>query len=87
MTTIDFSPEGIKVFAEKMSKAGKRIRTVLDDLDKDAKEVEPHWGGDSQQQFKRFYQDWRKGMEIHLAALEKTGKQLMEMVEKYPKIT
>jgi uncharacterized protein YukE len=42
MTTIDFSPEGIKVFAEKMAKAEKGIRSALDELDKDCKEVEPH---------------------------------------------
>jgi WXG100 family type VII secretion target len=87
MTTIDFSPEGIKVFVEKMAKAGKGIRTVLDELDKEVKAVESHWGGDSQQQFQRFYRDWRKGMDMHLSALEKTGGQLNEMVEKYPRIS
>jgi WXG100 family type VII secretion target len=87
MTTIDFSPEGMKVFAEKMAKSEKGIRSILDELDKDVKEVEPHWGGDSQQQFKRFYNDWRKGMDMHIHALGKTSEKLTEIVEKYPKIT
>jgi WXG100 family type VII secretion target len=86
MTTIDFSPEGVKVFAEKLAKAEKDLRVILDGLDKDVKEVEPHWGGDSQQQFQRFYRDWRKGMEMHLDAIKSSGSKLQEMVEKFPKI-
>jgi WXG100 family type VII secretion target len=86
MTNIDFSPEGVKVFAEKLTRAGKEMRVILDQLDRDVKEVEPHWGGDSQQQFQRFYRDWRKGMEMHLAAIKSSGSKLAEMAETFPKI-
>jgi WXG100 family type VII secretion target len=67
-----------------MGKSEKGIRAILADLDKDVKEVEPHWSGDSQQQFARFYQDWRKGMDLHLNAIAKTKGKLKEMAEKYP---
>jgi WXG100 family type VII secretion target len=84
MAQINFSPESIKEFAEKMVNSEKGIRTILAGLDKDVKEVEPHWSGDSHQQFARFYQDWRKGMDLHLNAIAKTKDKLREMAEKYP---
>jgi uncharacterized protein YukE len=86
MTTIDFSPEGIKAFAGKLEKVEKEFRVLLDGLDKDVKEVEPHWGGDSHQQFERFYKDWRKGMEMHIAAIKSSSVKISEMAEKAPKI-
>jgi WXG100 family type VII secretion target len=87
MTKIDFSTDDVKTFAGQMDKAGKGIRTILAELDKNVKEVESKWGGDSQQNFKRFYQEWRKGMDLHLTALEKSGGKLNEMAEKYPQIS
>jgi WXG100 family type VII secretion target len=86
MTVIDMVPESVQKFTDELSKAQANLESVIEELDKSVKAVEPKWSGDSQQAFLRFYRDWRKGIEMHSSALKKTAEQLQKMSGEYKKI-
>jgi WXG100 family type VII secretion target len=86
MTAIDMVPESVQKFTDELSKAQANLESVIEELDKSVKAVEPKWSGDSQQAFLRFYRDWRKGIEMHSSALKKTAEQLQIMSGEYKKI-
>ncbi len=86
MTVIDMVPESVQKFTDELSKAQANLESVIEELDKSVKAVEPKWSGDSQQAFLRFYRDWRKGIEMHSSALKKTAEQLQIMSGEYKKI-
>jgi WXG100 family type VII secretion target len=79
MTAIEMVPESVEKFTEQLVKAQAGLQSVIEELDKNVKTVEPKWGGDSQQAFLRFYREWRKGIEMHSTALKKTADQLQKM--------
>jgi WXG100 family type VII secretion target len=86
MTAIEMAPESVLKFTEELTKAQAGLQAILEGLDKSVKGVEPKWSGDSQQAFLRFYREWRKGIEMHSAALKKTADQLQRMSEEYKNI-
>jgi WXG100 family type VII secretion target len=86
MTIIDFEPMGIQRLAEDIAQAQSGIQAILEKLDHDIKVVEPKWGGESRQAFERFYQEWRKGVDAHSKALQKTAIQLKRLVEAHQQI-
>jgi WXG100 family type VII secretion target len=81
MTIIDFEPMGIQRLAEDIAQAQSGIQVILEKLDRDVKAVEPKWGGETRRAFERFYQEWRKGVDAHSRALQKTSMQLKRLVE------
>lgn len=86
MTAIEMAPESVLKFTEELAKAQAGLQAILEGLDKSVKAVEPKWSGDSQEAFLRFYREWRKGIEMHSAALKKTADQLQKMSEEYKNI-
>jgi WXG100 family type VII secretion target len=86
MTSIEMVPESVEKFTEQLVKAQAGLQSVIEELDKNVKTVEPKWSGDSQQAFFRFYREWRKGIDLHSAALKKTAEQLQKMTSDYKNI-
>jgi WXG100 family type VII secretion target len=86
MTSIEMVPESVEKFTEELTKAQASLQSLIEELDKSVKKVEPKWSGDSQQAFQRFYREWRKGIEMHSTALKKTAEQLKKMTGDYKTI-
>jgi WXG100 family type VII secretion target len=85
MAVIDFNPEDLGKFLKEVQDANSQIQNAVEKLADAVKEVEPKWNGDAQKAFFRFYGDWRKGMELHTAAMKKSAEQLKRMAEEYQK--
>lgn len=85
MTIIDFNPEDIAKFLIEVNDANGQIQNAMEKIAKAVKEVEPKWQGDSQKAFIRFYIDWRKGLDIHAAAMKKSIEQVRRMTEEQQK--
>ncbi|MBN1439786.1 MAG: WXG100 family type VII secretion target [Anaerolineales bacterium] len=85
MAVIDFDPEDLGKFLKEVHEANRQIQNAVEKLADAVKEVEPKWNGDAQKAFLRFYGDWRKGMELHSAAMQKSVEQLKRMAEEYQK--
>jgi uncharacterized protein YukE len=85
MTIIDFNPEDNAKFLKEVNDANAQIQNAMDKIAKAVKEVEPKWQGDAQKAFIRFYGDWRKGLDIHTAAMKKSIDQVRRMTEEQQK--
>ncbi|MBN2083757.1 MAG: WXG100 family type VII secretion target [Anaerolineales bacterium] len=81
MTVIDFNPEDLGKFLKDVEEANAQIQNAVEKLAKAVKEVEPKWNGDAQKAFIRFYGDWRKGVDLHTAAMKKSAEQLRRMAD------
>jgi WXG100 family type VII secretion target len=81
MAVIDFNPEDIGKFLKEVEEANAQIQNAVEKLAKAVKEVESTWNGDAQKAFIRFYSDWRKGIDMHTAAMKKSTDQLRRMAE------
>jgi WXG100 family type VII secretion target len=85
MTVIDFNPEDLGKFLKEVEEANAQIQNAVEKLAKAVKEVEPKWNGDAQKAFIRFYGDWRKGIDLHTAAMKKSADQLRRMADEQQK--
>jgi WXG100 family type VII secretion target len=85
MTVIDFNPEDLGKFLKEVEAANAQIQNAVEKLAKAVKDVEPKWNGDAQKAFIRFYGDWRKGIDLHTAAMKKSAGQLKRMAEEQQK--
>jgi WXG100 family type VII secretion target len=85
MTVIDFNPEALGKFLKEVEEANAQIQNAVEKLAKAIKEVEPKWNGDAQKAFIRFYGDWRKGVDLHTAAMKKSADQLRRMADEQQK--
>ena len=85
MAVIDFNPEDLGKFLKEVEEANAQIQNASEKLAKAVKEVEPKWTGDAQKAFIRFYGDWRKGVDLHTAAMKKSADQLRRMADEQQK--
>ncbi len=85
MAVIDFSTEDIAKFLKEVDEANVQIQNAAAKVAKAVKEVEPKWQGDAQKAFLRFYGDWRKGIDLHTAAMKKSVDQVRKMTEEQQK--
>jgi WXG100 family type VII secretion target len=85
MAVIDFNPEDLGKFLKEVGEANAQIQNAAEKIAKAVKEVEPKWQGDAQKAFLRFYGDWRKGLDLHTAAMRKSADQLRRMTEEQVK--
>lgn len=85
MAVIDFNPEEITKFLKEVDEANAQIQNAAEKIAKAVKEVEPKWQGDAQKAFFRFYGDWRKGVDLHTAAMKKSADQLRRMTAEQEK--
>ncbi len=85
MAVIDFNPDDISKFLKEVGEANAQIQNAAEKIAKAVKEVEPKWQGDAQKAFLRFYADWRKGLDLHTAAMRKSADQLRRMTEEQEK--
>jgi uncharacterized protein YukE len=85
MAVIDFNPEDLGKFLKEVEEATAQIQNAAEKLAKAVKDVEPKWNGDAQKAFLRFYGDWRKGIDLHTAAMKKSAGQLKRMAEEQQK--
>ncbi len=85
MAVIDFNPEEITKFLKEIDEANAQIQNAAEKIAKAVKEVEPKWQGDAQKAFFRFYGDWRKGVDLHTAAMKKSADQLRRMTAEQEK--
>jgi WXG100 family type VII secretion target len=85
MTVIDFNPEDLGKFLKEVEEANAQIQNAVEKLAKAVKDVEPKWNGDAQKAFLRFYGDWRRGIDLHTAAMNKSAGQLKRMAEEQQK--
>jgi uncharacterized protein YukE len=85
MAVIDFDPEDIAKFLKEIDEANVQILNAAQKIAKAVKEVEPKWQGDAQKAFIRFYGDWRKGLDLHTAAMKKSVDQIRRMTEEQKK--
>ena len=79
MALIDFDPEEIGKFLNEVDEANAQIQAAAEKIAKSVKEVEPGWQGGAQKAFLRFFADWRKGVDWHVAAMKKSSEQLRRM--------
>jgi uncharacterized protein YukE len=86
MAIIEFDSDGILALTESINLAHNGIRVIVQGLDRDVKTAEAKWGGDALQSFKRFYQEWRKGVMAHADALKKTADHLDALMEVHKQI-
>lgn len=85
MAVIDFDPEDIGKFFKEIGEANAQIQNAAEKIAKAVKEVEPKWQGEAQKTFFRFYGEWRKGVDLHTAAMRKSAEQLRRMTEEQKK--
>jgi WXG100 family type VII secretion target len=85
MAVIDFNPEDLAKFLKEVDGANAQIQNAAEKVAKAVKEVEPKWQGDAQKAFIRFYGDWRKGLDLHTAAMRKSVEQIRKMTEEQEK--
>jgi WXG100 family type VII secretion target len=81
MAVIDFDPEDIARFLKEVDEANAQMQNAGEKIAKAVKDVEPKWQGDAQKAFIRFYGEWRKGVDLHAAAMKKSTEQLRRMTE------
>jgi len=81
MAVIDFNPEDMDTFLAEIDEANAQFRDAAEKVENAVKEVEPKWQGDAQRAFLRFYGDWRRGINLHNAAMKKSAEQLRRMTE------
>ena len=75
MAVIEYNPEDLGNFLKEVEEANAQIQNAVEKLAQSVKAVEPKWQGDAQKAFLRFYGDWRKGVELHTAAMKKSADQ------------
>lgn len=85
MAVIDFNPEDLGKLFKEVDEANAQIQNAVEKIAKAVKEVEPKWQGDAQKAFIRFYGDWRKGVDLHTAAMKKSVDHLRRMTEEQEK--
>jgi WXG100 family type VII secretion target len=85
MAVIEYNPEDLGNFLKEVEEANAQIQNAVEKLAQSVKAVEPKWQGDAQKAFLRFYGDWRKGVELHTAAMKKSADQLKRMAEEQQK--
>jgi WXG100 family type VII secretion target len=85
MTVIDFNPEDIINFLKEVDEANAQMQSAAEKIASAVKDVEPKWRGDAQKAFIRFYGDWRRGVDLHTAAMKKTADQLRRMADEQQK--
>jgi len=85
MAVINFDPEDIAKFLKEIDEANVQIQNAVEKIAKSVKDVEPKWQGDAQKAFIRFYGDWRKGLDLHTAAMKNSVDQIRRMTEEQKK--
>jgi WXG100 family type VII secretion target len=86
MTIVDCSIQDILDIAKELRQADGGIQAVVRGLDIAIREKEGKWAGNSQQNFMRFFREWRRGMDAQSSALRKVIEQLQKMSEEYRRV-
>jgi WXG100 family type VII secretion target len=81
MTIVDYDPEEMTAFLKEVDAANAQMQNAADKIAGAVKKVECQWQGDAQKAVLRFYGDWRRGIELHTAAMKKSAEQLHRMAE------
>jgi uncharacterized protein YukE len=83
MTFIDLKPEDIGDFIKELEQSTFQMNSAIARIDKAVEIIQTKWNGDSQKMFIKFYDGWRKGVDVISESLNKMLIVLRSMEETY----